>query len=103
LAGLSSNFPHVATLALISLREWSFEHPIFFGDSVRSVTVVKEVARHGRRAGRVTWLRELVNQDGRVVQRGIFITLVATQTRSQVRSPRPASVEAIAPAPAELG
>jgi hypothetical protein len=45
----------------------------------------------------------LVNQDGRVVQRGIFITLVATQTRSQVRSPRPASVEAIAPAPAELG
>ena len=102
-AGLSSNFPHVATLALISLREWSFEHPIFFGDSVRSVTVVKEVARHGRRAGRVTWLRELVNQDGRVVQRGIFITLVATHTRSQVRSPRPASVEAIAPAPAELG
>lgn len=84
LAGLSSQHPAVATLALVSVREWTFLSPIFFGDSVRARTRVLSVVRHGRRAGRVTWVRELVNREGRVVQRGQFETLVATQARQQV-------------------
>lgn len=85
LAGLSSEHPAVATLALVAIREWTFLLPIFFGDAVRAETRVISVARHGRRAGRVLWLRELVNRDGRVVQRGQFETLVASQHRNQVR------------------
>lgn len=86
LAGLSSAHPCVATLAFVAIREWTFEQPIFFGDSVKVVTSVLEIVRHGRRAGRVTWLRELINQDGKVVQRGQFITLVASQARGHMRT-----------------
>ena len=81
LAGLSSSRPDVATLALVGISDWQFESPIFFGDIVCVRTEVMEIQQHGRRAGRVTWLRELVNQHGRVVQRGRFVTLVAARAR----------------------
>jgi 3-hydroxybutyryl-CoA dehydratase len=81
LAGLSSEQPLVSTLALVSISNWRFEAPIFFGDCVHVVTTVMETSSHGRRAGRVTWLRQLVNQDNRVVQHGTFVTLVATKAR----------------------
>ncbi|HBJ35425.1 MAG TPA: acyl dehydratase [Planctomycetaceae bacterium] len=87
LAGLSSTRPNVATLALIGISDWEFDAPIFFGDVVQVVTRVTDLASHGRRAGRVTWLRQLVNQDKRIVQKGMFITLVA----SRVREKRPNS------------
>lgn len=88
LAGLSSQQPNVSTLALVSIAEWRFEAPIFFGDSVHVVTTVLEAVAHGRRAGRVTWLRQLVNQSDRVVQQGTFVTLVATRARAQRFSDR---------------
>jgi 3-hydroxybutyryl-CoA dehydratase len=88
LAGLSSQRPCVSTLALIGISAWRFEAPIFFGDVVHVVTTVMETAAHGRRAGRVTWLRQLVNQNNRVVQRGEFVTLVATRSRVQRFSDR---------------
>ena len=81
LAGLSSSRPDVATLALVGISDWQFESPIFFGDIVSVRTEVLEIQQHGRRAGRVTWIRELVNQHRRVVQRGRFVTLVAARTR----------------------
>lgn len=83
LAGLSSARPNVATLALIGISDWQFEAPIFFGDRVQVVTEVHEIQQHGRRAGRVTWIRQLLNQDGKVVQRGQFISLVAARTRAR--------------------
>ncbi len=83
LAGLSSQRPAVATLAFVTIQEWRFEAPIFFGDKVHVVTTVQDMAPHGRRAGRVTWLRQLINQHNRVVQHGLFITLVATRARVQ--------------------
>lgn len=85
LAGLSTTFPSVATLALVSIAEWKFEAPIFFGDRVQVHTEVEEILPHGRRATRVTWLRKLLNQDGRVVQQGRFISLVATKARARRR------------------
>jgi len=88
LAGLSSQNPCVSTLALVSIAEWRFESPIFFGDKVHVVTTVLEAVAHGRRAGRVTWLRQLVNQHKRVVQQGTFVTLVATRERVQRFSDR---------------
>lgn len=83
LAGLSSDNPNAATLALISISDWQFEAPIFFGDRVRVMTEVVEIQQHGRRAGRVTWHRQLLNQHGRVVQRGQFVSLVATRARAR--------------------
>ena len=82
LAGLSTEHPRVSTLALVSLTDWEFEAPIFFGDSVQVVTEIEEIRQHGRRAGRVTWHRQLLNQDGRVVQQGRFVSLVARRTRA---------------------
>lgn len=83
LAGLSTEAPLVATLALVSIAEWQFEAPIFFGDVIRVSTEVESIQQHGRRAGRVTWLRQLLNQQGRVVQRGRFVSLVATKARAR--------------------
>jgi 3-hydroxybutyryl-CoA dehydratase len=83
LAGLSSQNPNAATLALIGISEWQFEAPIFFGDRVRVMTEIAEIQRHGRRAGRVTWHRQLLNQHGRIVQRGQFVSLVATRARAR--------------------
>lgn len=76
LAGLSSRCPHMATAAFVSLRDWSFLKPIFFGDTVHVVTEVIEKRQHGRRRGGVIWHRQLVNQSGQVVQSGVFETLV---------------------------
>lgn len=88
LAGLSSRQPSVSTLALVSIADWRFEAPIFFGDSVHVLTTVLETVSHGRRAGRVTWLRQLVNQSNRIVQQGTFVTLVSTRARVQRFSDR---------------
>lgn len=83
LAGLSTEHPRAATLALVGISDWQFEAPIFFGDLVQVSTEVEEIQQHGRRAGRVTWIRQLLNQDGRVVQRGRFVSLVATKSRAR--------------------
>lgn len=82
LAGLSTEYPRVATLALVGITDWQFENPIFFGETVYVVTEVETIATHGRRAGRITWLRKLISSDGRLLQQGRFITLVASNKRS---------------------
>ena len=93
LAGLSSSRPDVATLALVAISDWHFESPVFFGDIVCVRTEVLDVQPHGRRAGRVTWNRDLINQHGRVVQRGRFVTLVAARSRMR----RDAKHETVSP------
>ena len=76
LAGLSSRCPNVATAAFISVRDWKFQKPIYFGDTVHVVTEVAQRLPHGRRRGQVIWHRRLVNQAGETVQSGVFETLV---------------------------
>ncbi|TWU60362.1 Bifunctional protein PaaZ [Rubripirellula tenax] len=83
LAGLSSQRPRAATLALVGISDWRFEAPIFFGDRVQVSTEIESIDQHGRRAGRVTWVRQLLNQEGRVIQRGRFVSLVATKARAR--------------------
>ncbi len=77
MAGLSASSPRTSTLALVEVRDWTFEHPIFFGNRVQVMTEIEAIESHGRRTGRVTWYRQLFNQDGRVVQQGRIVTLVA--------------------------
>ena len=86
LAGLSTHSPSVSTLALVGLEDWQFEAPVFFGDEVHVRTEVASIQPHGRRAGRVTWLRQLINQNGKVVQQGHFVSLVASKLRARRHS-----------------
>lgn len=80
-AGLGSNSPNAKTLAFSGIRDWRFLKPVFAGDTVHVETEVAEVEPSGRRAGKVSWRRCLVNQDGAIVQEGFFDTLVARQNR----------------------
>ncbi|MDA1054659.1 MAG: MaoC/PaaZ C-terminal domain-containing protein [Planctomycetota bacterium] len=85
LAGLGSNAPSVHTVAFLGIKDWRFQEPVFVGDTVHAVTRVVVMTSAGRRIGRVTWHRELVNQDGEVVQSGTFETAVATAASQATR------------------
>ena len=77
LAGLSSTCPEMQTAAFKGIRDWSFEKPLFFGDTVHVVTQVDKLHSKNRRRGHVTWLRKLINQNGETTQQGYFDTIVA--------------------------
>jgi acyl dehydratase len=76
-SGLSINSPPMRTLAFLRIKEWAFKGPIFIGDTVhvRSRVVEKVIRARGRR-GIVNWFRQIVNQEGKVVQEGITETIV---------------------------
>ena len=81
-AGLSSQHPSMNTCAFVSISDWRFENPIYFDDTVHVVTeVVNLDSTSGGRAGEVTWQRQLLNQDGQVLQQGQLRTLVNRKTR----------------------
>jgi acyl dehydratase len=80
LAGLGIHSPRVQTAAFVSIENWRFLKPIFFGDTVHAVNEVVALESEGRRRGRVTWKRGLVNQDGVTVQEGLLVTLVMRRT-----------------------
>ena len=76
-SGLGLHAPPMRTLAILSIREWHFRDPVFPGDTIhaRARIVQKEARGRGRR-GVLTWHRQIFNQDNKVVQQGIIITLV---------------------------
>jgi 3-hydroxybutyryl-CoA dehydratase len=82
-SGLAANSPRVATLAFLAIEDWKFLKPIAFGDTVHVLTRVESVQPRARgRRALVTWRRQLVNQDGDVVQEGTTRTLVQGKTGS---------------------
>ena len=78
-AGLGSFFPHVKTLAFTAVRNWEFQRPLYFGDTVYVRTECLDKALSGRRNAKVSWQRELLNQNDEVVQKGVFETLVVVR------------------------
>jgi acyl dehydratase len=76
-SGLGIHSPPMRTLAFMSIRDWRFKAPVYIGDTIRlrSKVLEKEFRARGRR-GVVTWQRQLINQDGKVVQEGVSLTLV---------------------------
>lgn len=84
-AGLGSYFPNVQTLAFTAVRNWEFCRPLYFGDTVYVETRCEQILESGRRAGKVVWHRQLMNQENQVIQKGTFETLVAI--RSTLRQP----------------
>lgn len=76
-SGLGLYSPPMRTLAFLSIREWHFRGPVFIGDTLRALSKVlaKEIRGRGRR-GEITWQRRIINQERKVVQEGVTITLV---------------------------
>lgn len=76
-SGLSLNSPPMRTLAFVGIRDWHFLEPVFIGDTIhiRSTLIEKEVRSRGRRA-LLTWQREVINQQEKVLQKGVTMTLV---------------------------
>jgi acyl dehydratase len=81
--GLGLFSPPMRTLAFIKIQQWEFKNPVYVGDTlrVRSKVLSIEPRARGRRAV-VTWQRQLLNQDGKVVQEGITVTLVEGRGRA---------------------
>jgi acyl dehydratase len=76
-SGLGTHAPPVRTLALMAIQSWEFREPVFIGDTIRtrSKVLAKEERARGRR-GVVTWQRQVVNQDDKIVQEGVTVTLI---------------------------
>jgi acyl dehydratase len=84
-SGLSLHSPPMRTLAFLRIVEWHFREPIFIGDTIRVKGKVRGKEARGRgRRGEITWERSIVNQDDKVVQEGVSVTLV--EGRAAVRS-----------------
>jgi acyl dehydratase len=71
---------------LLAFREltWKFSQPVFIGDAIHAqVTVIerKPVPRLG--GGAVTFAVEVVNQDGKCVQAGRWMVLVASESKDE--------------------
>jgi 3-hydroxybutyryl-CoA dehydratase len=76
-SGLGVNCPGMRTIAFLQVREWNFREPTFINDTIHLKTKCIEKNLRGRgRRGEVVWYRGVINQDGKVVQDGIIVTLV---------------------------
>jgi acyl dehydratase len=76
-SGLGLYSPPMRTLAFLSIREWHFREPVFIDDTIHVHTKVLEKQAKGRgKRGVVTWQRQIVKQDAKIVQEGITLTLV---------------------------
>lgn len=75
--GLGTNSPPVRTVAFLGIREWRFTGVVFPGDTIRIKTKVvhKELRGRGKR-GEVHWQRTVLNQENKVIQEGVTITIV---------------------------
>jgi len=76
-SGLALYSPPMRTMAFVAIRDWQFRGPVFIGDTLRVHTrlVEKEVRARGRRAV-LTWHRQIINQNSKVVQEGTTQTIV---------------------------
>ena len=95
-SGLAVSIPLMRTLAVMSIREWQFVGPVFIGDTVRvrSEVMAKEERARGRR-GVISWKRQVINQENKIVQEGVTITLVEgrASARAVDDDPAPAAPE----------
>jgi acyl dehydratase len=93
-SGLGLYAPPMRTLAFLSVREWHFRQPVYVGDTIRvhSKVLAKEVRANGRR-GIITWERKILNQQDKVVQEGITLTLVEGRANLKKRGESSEAVE----------
>src|SRR4051794_439050 len=76
-SGLGLHAPPMRTLAILSIREWTFQNPVFFGDTIHVVSKVLEKHARGRgRRGEVVWQRQFFNHEGKPIMGGVTVTIV---------------------------
>src|SRR5262249_16764853 len=82
-SGLGTTGPAVRTVGFVSVRELNFRGPVFIGDTIRirGKVLEKHVRGRGKR-GEVVWQRLILNQEGKVVQEGVLVTLVESRAAS---------------------
>jgi len=96
-SGLGVNCPPMRTVAFIQVREWTFKEPVYIGDTVRLRTKLLEKIPRGRgRRSEMVWYRGVINQDGKVVQEGVLVTVCEGRTGRRTAETVPASAEAVA-------
>ena len=80
-SGLGIQAPKTNTLAFLSIENWEFLKPVYFGDTihVRNTVTGLEARSRGRR-GVVTWTKEVLNHKGQVVQKGTTRTMIASRS-----------------------
>ena len=79
-SGLGIHAPSTRTVALLRVADWAFTAPVFVGDTIHLLSRVHAKSLKGRgRRGEVTWFRQIINQDGKVVQEGYMVTLIECQ------------------------
>ena len=84
--GLCTHSPPMRTQAFLQLRDLKMLAPVFIGDTIHVISRVAEKTPRGRgRRAEVVWNRRILNQDGKVVQEGVTVTLV------EGRGPAPAA------------
>lgn len=95
-SGLGVNCPLMRTIAFSQVREWNFKEPIFIGDTVhlKSRLLEKNPRGRGRRAEMV-WYRGIINQDGKIVQEGVLITLCEGRLTRRSTENSPATVDVL--------
>lgn len=81
-AGLGCNNPRVDTVAFVRIKDWGFLRPIYFGDTIHVESKVLEKGSVSKRGGSVIWQHSVFNQKGKIVQQGVFETLVALKSIS---------------------
>lgn len=63
--------------ALLELRSWRFQRPVFVGDTVAAVTTIAEMRESSKGDQGVVIQRvDVVNQDGETVQSGELVSLI---------------------------
>lgn len=76
-AGLTSHLTGDSILALLNVN-WNFKKPVFIGDTLHVEQWVKEMkALPDGKRGVLTFEKEIINQDGEVVQQGLITVMLA--------------------------
>jgi acyl dehydratase len=97
-SGLGILTPPVRTIAMLRVRYWNFNLPVFAGDTIKMTSRVVEKTLRGRgKRGEVVWHRAIVNQEGKVVQEGELVLLIEARPLPRASaSPAVAVVDAAA-------
>ena len=75
--GLWFTMPRLATIAFMGLQDWRFSGDVKPGDNVKITRKLVEKKEHKRpNMGFLNWEVNVVNQEGEVVQKGIWVILV---------------------------
>lgn len=93
-SGLSLNCPPMRTIAFYQVKEWNMREPVFTGDTLHLKSRVHSIIPRGRgRRAEIVWERTILNQNGKIVQDGLIVTLVEGRALAKSREKEPVASE----------